>query len=83
MYAAFELEPDAKFEAVELPTEYTNMRIPKEIAIHTQSSTLHSNHRNQESSDLNEQQFNVKDRLAGWFKINTLGVQAYLVNCAE
>ena len=66
MYAAFELEPDAKFEAVELPTEYNNMRIPKEISIHTEASKLHSTHR--ESSD--EQQINVKDRLSGGFKFN-------------
>ena len=63
VYAAFELEPDAKFEAVELQiTEYNNMHIPKGIASHVQ---LHSIHRNQESSDLSEQQSNATDRQRG------------------
>ena len=65
VYAAFELEPDAKFRAIELPTEYNNVHIPKDIAIPTQSSTLQSNHRNRERSDLNENPTESSDQQTG------------------
>ena len=65
VYAAFELEPDAKFKAIELPTEYNNVHIPKEIAIPTQSSTLQSIHKNREHSDLNEIPTDITDQTTG------------------